>query len=117
MSRILRYAAVAIVLIAGYIAMTYMQQRFDDADLKKAIAAVQKVRPQPASSETIAQAITTHYGVPAQQIRWTTEIESKWWGRVRVTAHIPNNDDSLSWLVDVAAQRVMPETEAAKRLF
>ena len=117
MNLILRYIAVAFILIAGYFAMTYMQARFDQADMKKAIAAVQAIRPYPASSETITDALAAKYSVKPETIYWSTEIQSKWRGTVRVTALIPNTKDSLTWLVDVSAQEVMPESSAAKSLF
>ena len=117
MSLILRYIAVAIVLITGYFAMSYMQARFDRADLKKAIAAVQSVRPNPESHLSIAEAIAAKYDVEPDMIQWSTEIQSKWRGIVRVTAHLPETNDSLTWLVDVASQQVMPESNAAAQLF
>lgn len=117
MNLIFRYIAVALILLAGYFTMTYMQARFDQADLRKAIAAVQSVRPSSTSSKTIAEALAAKYAVKPEEIYWSTEIQSKWRGTVRVTALIPNTKDSLTWLVDVSAQEVMPESDAAKRLF
>ena len=115
MNKTIRYFAVALVLVAGFLLMMYMQQRFDNLDLRKAIEAVQEVH-SPGNSSTLKEQVAERYAIPADQIHWSAVVASKVWGTVWVTAEIPGSSDQLRWKVDVSRQQVMPESEPAQSL-
>ena len=112
----IRYIAVAIIFIGGYFAMTYMQNRFDEADLKNAVTAVQALQPIPGQPISLTEAVARKYEVSPQKIRWHAKIASKFWGTVQVTAKIPNSDVDLRWQVDLGGQAVQPKSAAAAQL-
>jgi len=112
----LRYILLFLVLLGGLAAMWYMQGRFDHADLNKAIAAVQAVRPGGPDTPSITEAITAKYKVSPEQIEWEASLHSKWWGTADVTAIVPGHSDLLEWHVDLSRQHITPHSEAAEQL-
>ena len=96
--------------------MQYMQQRFDHADLRKAIAAVREARPFGTDHSTIEARLSQKLGVSAETITWKTQIESKWRGTVLVKARVPGRSESYVWKVDLARQAVIPHSDAAKAI-
>ncbi len=116
MSWLFRYLAVALVLLAGYSLMSYLQHRFDNADLGKAAEAVRLARPLPDSSETVELLLAARYHVEASEIEWQTEIASKWTGQVLVIPQITGQKTDFRWTVDVSRQVVSPASPQAKGL-
>lgn len=116
MALLLRYGAVAMVFIAGYLAMTYMQHRFDSSDLQKAIDAVRLAHPAAESPTTIEERLAKELGVSTRELSWEAEWKSKFWGTVFIHARAPQHDDEFIWTVDLARQTVMPVSEASKNL-
>jgi hypothetical protein len=116
MSVVLRYFMVAVILIGGYLLMTYLQQRFDHADLRKAVEAVRFASPG-RSAQSIEERLANHCDCLPQDLQWITEIRSKLWGTIVVTTRCPNADDLLSWEVNVSEQYVRPISKSAKSLY
>ena len=116
MNRIYRYGLVAIVLLAGFVAMNYLQHRYDTADLNKAIEAVRESHPFGPNQSNMEQMLVRRYAVPNDAIKWESALASKWRGTVRVTARIPGQDRDLVWHVDLIRQAVTPLSNDAKSL-
>ncbi len=116
MGMITRYIAVGLVMLGGYAAMTYMQERFDHADLRKAELAVRLAEPLGVGQPTLEQLLATKLQVDPTAIRWKTTLESKWRGTVLVTASLRASEQKAQWRVDLAVQQVAPANELAHSL-
>ena len=116
MNRLFRYSFVAIVLLAGFLAMNYLQHRYDEADLNKAVAAVRESHPFGPNQSNMEQMLARRYELPSDAIEWESALESKWRGTVRVTARIPGQDRDVVWRVDLVRQAVTPLSNDVKSL-
>ena len=116
MGKILKIIGVALVLVLGVLAVSYLQYRFDRSDIQHAVDAVRMTRPQGPRGKTLEQVLSERHGVPVERIFWRPEFESKLKGTVRVKAQLPENSEHLEWQVDLVRFQVMPLTPAARAL-
>ncbi|QQR79719.1 MAG: hypothetical protein IPJ69_10250 [Deltaproteobacteria bacterium] len=75
MNAFLRYLAAAFILVAGLSALSFLQKKFDEGDLRKGLGVIQAKVPEAQNCQA--------------------EMESRWRGIVRVTCQ-----DS-QWEVDI----------------
>jgi hypothetical protein len=87
-------------------AVSYLQFRFDQSDIKHAVAVVREMRPK--GPETIEELVSRSYHIPPQQIQWEPKIESKWEGTVVIRATTPQGEGNLAWKVDLVRYSVIP---------
>jgi len=106
----------ATVIVLGVVAVSYLQHRFDVADLKNAVKAVQTSRPLGPQGPTLVEELSQRYGVQPQSISWIPQIESKVQGTVQVQAVVPGREELLVWKVDLVRYRVMPASSGASEL-
>ena len=104
------------VLSLGIFAISYLQYRFDQSDLKHALAAVRLNKSLGPEDLSLEQKIASHYQVPIDSITWLAHIESKVRGFVRVEAKVVNVSDLLNWDVDLVRFQVIPVSEMAKQI-
>jgi hypothetical protein len=116
MKKTLKIFGAVVVLILGVAAVHYLQFRFDRSDIEHAVQAVRATRPGGPQGATIEEQIGARYGVPAPNIRWFSEIESKARGIVEVRAKVPGSQDELIWRVDLVRFSVSPATPAAEQI-
>ena len=112
----LKMLGAATVLVLGVFAVSYLQHRFDRADLRQAVEAVQQTRPAGPQGPTLPEMLAERYGVGVQRIGWLPEIESKTRGLVRVRAVLPQDQEPLVWQVDLVRFNVLPVSPAARGL-
>lgn len=104
------------MLATGILAITYLQFRFDQSDLKNAVGAVRLARPGGHDDSTLEEKIQKKYGVRPDLISWIPEIESKITGKVKVRALLPQGDKNLIYQVDLVRLSVNPLTPEAEEL-
>lgn len=112
----MKYFAIGLGLAIGILTITYLQFRFDQADLKNAVAAVRLAKPGGEADSTIEEKIQKKYGVAADRISWVPRIESKFRGTVAVEAALPGRNPNLVYQVDLVRLTVQPLTEEAREL-
>ena len=115
MKKVLQVFGIVAVTAIGIMAISYLQHRFDQSDLRHAVQAVRAARPDN-SGMTLEQMIVKTYGETSENIRWDPTLESKIKGVVRVQAHLPRHSDELVWTVDLVRFQVVPQSEKAKAL-
>lgn len=116
MKRWLRYLAIGLGLAVGLLTITYLQFRFDQADLKNAVEAVRLTKPGGKADSTIEEKIQKKYKVAPDRISWVPRIESKFRGTVVVQAALPEGNPNLIYKVDLVRLAVIPITEEAREL-
>lgn len=116
MKLIIKIFLAATVLVIGMASIGYLQHRFDRADLKNALEAVQLSHPQGPEGPILLDLIEERLGVSPSQVIWVPRIESKLKGLMMVEAHYDAEKPPLKWQVDLVRYRVIPITEEAKAL-
>ena len=114
-----RTALMWLLALAGcYMIFSTTERCFDQADVRNAITFAQHLRANP-DAPTIPEALVSrHPGVAPAQIHWTGVLNSKFYGFVRVEAHVPGQMESTVYIFDVnlAGQRLHPGNEQAREV-
>lgn len=113
MKKILSLVAGGLVVIIGVVAVSYLQHRFDQSDLRHAVKVVKAARPQGPQGPSIDERLQAKYQVLPDQVGWEPKIESKTQGIVAVHAKVPGSPDKLLWEVDLVRFNVRPVSPAS----
>ena len=114
MKFLLRYIGAIAVLVLGVMSVSYLQYRFDQSDVKHAVAAVRMAHPSGSQGPTLEDRVAQSFGVKPDLISWQPEIESKTRGTVLVRALPPQGGGNLIWKVDLVRLSVVPITPEAQ---
>lgn len=116
MKLVFKYLLGFLILVVGIFTVSYLQYRFDQSDLKHAVAAVREARPTGPHGPTLEEALARSLAIPADRISWVPTIDSKFKGTVVVQALIPQGGANLYWEVDLVRFSVKPITLEAERV-
>jgi len=103
-----------VVVLFGILSVSYLQYRFDQSDLRHAVAAVRLARPGGAQDTTLEEKVAQQFGVKPDLVSWEPQIESKVKGTVLVKALPPQGGGNLIWKVDLVRLSVVPITPEAQ---
>ncbi len=116
MKKTLQYAVGVVLILAGVLAVSYLQDRFDQSDINHAVMAVRAARPLGGGDKTLEEKAAAFFQVPADRISWAPEIESKLKGTVKVRVLPPQGGGNWVYQVDLVRMSVTPLTPEAAAL-
>ncbi len=113
-----RILALLILISAAIASFLYLERRFDNADIKKAIELAKQAKANddaPALPQALAR---LHPDVAANDIVWRAELADRCYGTVRVTASVPGAAAPVIYQFDVnvLSGRLHPGNEAAMQI-
>jgi len=112
----IRYFLAVVVLVAGYLTLSYLDHRFDQGDSQRAVAAVRVARPLGPQDASIEAKAAKYFGVDPNLLSWTPNIESKVKGVVQVGVSPPSGLSRVVYQVDLIRLTVTPVTPEAVQL-
>lgn len=113
-----RILALLILISAATGSFLYLERRFDNADIKKAIKLAKQTKAND-DSPVLPQALARlHPDVAANDIVWRAEVADRCYGTVRVSASVPGAAAPVIYQfdVDVLSGRIHPGNEAAMQI-
>ena len=116
MKSVFKYLGALTVVLLGVVSVSYLQYRFDQSDLKHAIAAVRFAHPDGPKGPFLEEKVANAFQTRPDLISWEPQIESKVQGTVRVKALPPQGGGNLIWKVDLVRMSVVPITPEAEAL-
>ena len=97
-----RYLIGALLLVALYLTMSWLQGRFDSSDHDKATQIVQRYVPPEGGTPLVDALLKRHPEASASDISWGSELQSSCLGHVRVSANVPSGKGYETYAFDVA---------------
>jgi len=96
--------------------LSYLDHRFDESDIRRAVGAVRLSRPLGPQDASIEEKAAKYLGVDLASLLWVPNFESKVKGTVMVTVVPPVGQSGLSYHADLVRLTVTPATPEAERL-
>lgn len=115
MNKLWRFFAVIFVLYSTLIIMKFLQNSFDEGDLRRAREALGRVQVQ---NQTVWQAMANQLNVNVEQVHCEELLMSRYSGPVRFECFSGTEKQNLVfiWNVDVVGFRVTPGNDLSEEL-
>lgn len=104
MGKYFRYLGVIFVAYVGFLALTTLQNAYDNADLKKGVKVLYEFRPLGEGTPVIIDLLADHWKIDRNKVNCEAELVSRYEGLVRL--YCKHKQEQFVWEVDVVGYSV-----------
>lgn len=113
---VLRVAGGLLLLYLAVVALSFLQELFDQGDLRKASHVIFEFRPAGGEGKTLIELMAAADGVAAAQVGCESELSSRYQGKVLMHCKTTADSRPFIWLIDVVAGSIEAQGERSRAL-